>query len=71
MAEKLVSTGEAARSLGISARSLARWAQEGLITPSLTTAGGHYRFDVEDLRAQLLKLAKSRSEGQIERGDAE
>jgi excisionase family DNA binding protein len=64
MAGKLMSTGEAARELGISARSLARWAQEGLITPALTTAGGHYRFELEDLRAQLLKLAKARGESQ-------
>jgi excisionase family DNA binding protein len=56
--ERLVSTGEAARSLGISARTLARWAQEGLVTPALTTAGGHYRFDVDDLRAQLVEIAK-------------
>jgi excisionase family DNA binding protein len=71
MAEKLMSTGEAARELGISARSLARWAQEGLITPALTTAGGHYRFELDDLRAQLLKLAKARGEGQQGPSDEE
>jgi DNA-binding transcriptional MerR regulator len=55
---RLVSSGEAARSLGVSARSLARWVQEGLIAPALTTAGGHSRFDVDDLRRQLLAMAR-------------
>lgn len=49
----LVSTQEAARAIGISARSLARWAQEGTVTPTLTTPGGWLRWDVDDLRRQL------------------
>ena len=57
MPDRLVSTGEAARSLGISGRTLARWVQEGRVDPALTTAGGHYRFDVEQLRADLRKIA--------------
>jgi hypothetical protein len=33
----LVHTSEAAKALGISARSIARWAAEGRITPDLVT----------------------------------
>ncbi len=62
MAERLIGSGEAARALGINTRTLARWVQEGLVTPTLITAGGHYRFELEDLKAQLRKLAQQRRE---------
>jgi hypothetical protein len=54
-----VHTSEAAKALGISARSLARWAAEGRITPDLVTPGGHMRWDVESLRSQLRQLRNS------------
>ncbi|GAA5121761.1 helix-turn-helix domain-containing protein [Pseudonocardia adelaidensis] len=59
--ERLVSTGEAARALGVSSRSLARWAREGRLVPALVTPGGdkrpgQYRWLLSDLREQLLKL---------------
>jgi excisionase family DNA binding protein len=53
--DRLLSTGEAARALGLSSRSLARWAREGRITPALVTPGGQYRFRLEDLRRELLE----------------
>lgn len=55
---RLVSTGEAARALGVAVRTLQRWVREGAVTPDLTTAGGHHRFDVERLREQLDALAR-------------
>ena len=62
MAERLISSGEAARALGISTRTLARWVQEGRVVPTLITAGGHYRFELKDLKAQLIELARKRRE---------
>jgi excisionase family DNA binding protein len=59
---KLVSTGEAARAIGVSARTLAGWAQQGVVTPALTTAGGHYRFNLDDLRRQLRELRQRRAD---------
>jgi DNA-binding transcriptional MerR regulator len=56
MAPELVSTGEAARALGIGRSTLARWHATGLVTPALVTAGGHARWDVDDLRDQLRRL---------------
>jgi excisionase family DNA binding protein len=53
---ELVHTSEAAKVLGISKRSIARWAAEGRITPDLRTPGGHMRWDVERLRQQLRDL---------------
>ncbi|HYZ08486.1 MAG TPA: MerR family transcriptional regulator [Pseudonocardiaceae bacterium] len=48
-----MSTGQAARELGIDPSTLARWARTGLAAPDFTTAGGHMRWDVERLREQL------------------
>lgn len=58
MADRLLSTGEAARELGISSRSLARWAKEGAVTPAMTTPGGQYRFNLDELRAQIQRMSK-------------
>src|SRR5690242_4831633 len=50
---ELVPTSQAAKAVGVSARSLARWAQEGTLQPDLVTPGGHLRWNVERLREQL------------------
>lgn len=55
-AERLVSTGEAARALGISRRTLAHYAKTGQLQPSLVLPSGYYRWDVEDIRRQLREL---------------
>lgn len=39
--------------IGVDVRTLQRWAAEGLVVPALTTPGGHLRWDVDDLIAQL------------------
>ena len=51
--QALVATAAAARSIGVSARTLARWAREGSVHAALTTAGRQRRWDVADLRRQL------------------
>jgi hypothetical protein len=53
-----VTTGQAARGLGISTATLTRWAAAGLITPAEVTAGGHYRWDLPALRAQVARLPR-------------
>lgn len=53
MPPKLVSTGEAARAVGVHVRTLQQWAQQGLVKPAGYTAGGHARWDVDDLLQQL------------------
>lgn len=50
-----MTTTEAAQALGVSPRTLAGWAATGKVQPTVTTAGGHYRWDIADLRAQLRK----------------
>lgn len=49
---RLVSTGEAAAALGIDRSTLSRWANAGLVTPAWRTAGGHMRWDLEQLQDQ-------------------
>jgi excisionase family DNA binding protein len=63
----LLTTTQAAEALGVSARSLARWAREGRLRPALVTPGGdqrsgRYLWDLDDLREQLLKLRTRREQ---------
>jgi len=60
--DRLATTPEAARAVGVSARSLARWAQDGTIEPTLRTPGGHLRWDVAELRRQLRQRNPAESE---------
>ncbi len=48
-----VSTIAAARKIGVSSRTLARWARDNYVTPAIITRGGQYRWDVDDLLRQL------------------
>lgn len=52
----LVTTARAAELLSIGVSTLNRWAREGLVKPTLVTAGGHHRWDVDDLREQLAQI---------------
>jgi DNA-binding transcriptional MerR regulator len=55
---ELVTTPEAARRLGISARTLQRYVTAGWITPDLTLPSGRYRWDVAQLREQINALGQ-------------
>ncbi len=48
-----ITTGDAARALGVSTATLTRWAAAGTVTPAEVTAGGHFRWDLASLRAQV------------------
>ncbi len=50
---RLVTTGEAARLLGVSQPTLNRAVRKGRLRPTLTTPGGHRRFDSAELSAAL------------------
>jgi len=50
---RLISTGEAARLLGVSQPTLNRAVRRGRLQPTLTTPGGHRRFDSAELSAAL------------------
>jgi predicted site-specific integrase-resolvase len=54
--EPLLTTAQAARILGISRRTLSRYAMDGQLQPTLTLPSGHYRWDLNDIRRQLKAL---------------
>lgn len=58
MADGLVSTGVAAAAIGVDPTTLQRWAHSGLVEPALRTAGGHFRWDLDRLRARLRELGE-------------
>jgi len=58
--QRLVSTGEAARALGISRRTLSHYAQTKQLTPALVLPSGRYKWDVADVRRQLRELGELR-----------
>lgn len=61
--DELVGTGAAAQRLGVSRTTLTRWVAAGAITPAARTLGGHMRWDLDKLRAELQQLgAEFRSE---------
>lgn len=53
--DRLLSTGEAADALGLSRRTLSRWAADGRLTPAVVSPGQRtsYWWDLEDTRRQL------------------
>jgi excisionase family DNA binding protein len=50
---RLVTTGEAAKLLGVSQPTLNRAVRKGRLRPTLVTPGGHRRFDTAELGAAL------------------
>jgi hypothetical protein len=56
--EKLVTSGAAARDLGVSIASLSRWTARGYITPAQVTAGGQFRWDLLSLRRQVARIRR-------------
>ncbi|QRK93859.1 helix-turn-helix domain-containing protein [Saccharopolyspora erythraea] len=59
-----MSTGELAKTLGLSRSSIARYAVDGRLTPALITPGGQYRWDLDDVKDQFRKLAQDRRNDQ-------
>jgi excisionase family DNA binding protein len=60
--DELLSTGEAARRLGVRRGTLGRWRREGKVTPTRVTAGGDARWDLAELERQIRDLAESPDE---------
>ena len=52
-----------AKVLGVARGTFVRWWQQGLVTPALVTAGGHARWDVEDLQEQAQDAVAAQAEG--------
>ena len=50
---RLITTGQAAKLLGVSQPTLNRAVRKGRLRPTVTTPGGHRRFDSAELSAAL------------------
>jgi predicted site-specific integrase-resolvase len=53
---ELVTTSQAAKFLGINRGTLARYARDGLLKPTIVLPTGHLRWSIEDLRRQMREL---------------
>jgi excisionase family DNA binding protein len=62
VAMRLLRAGEVATLLQVSRRSIAAWAQKGLI-PFIETPGGHRRFRAADIRALVVSLERTANGG--------
>jgi excisionase family DNA binding protein len=58
--EKLLSVGEAAELLGVSAASLRKWSDQGLV-PVYRTPGGQRRYSPADLQRFIESMREPRS----------
>jgi DNA-binding transcriptional MerR regulator len=57
--ERLLTTSEAAKILGLSRGVLASYVRRGLLRPYLTLPTGHYRWSLDDIRRQLAAIRPS------------
>ena len=57
---ELLTTAQAARWLGVSRRTLARYAELGWLVPTVTLPSGHHRWELEELRRQVRELPRQR-----------
>lgn len=54
--DRLVTTSELARALGLSGRTIQRYRREGVLKPEIASPGGHARWDIEKVKDQLRAL---------------
>jgi DNA-binding transcriptional MerR regulator len=62
VAERLLNTEKAARALDVHPTTLRRWAKAGIVTSANRTAGGHARWDLDELRRQVAEHLEQRGD---------
>ncbi|MGE3289014.1 MAG: MerR family DNA-binding transcriptional regulator [Pseudonocardia sp.] len=60
MPDDLLTTAQVARRLGVSSRTLVRYAERGYVTPAMVLPSGHRRWRLEDVTEQLRSLQENR-----------
>ena len=65
---RLISTGELAKALGITPRTIQKYRAQGLITPAEETIGGRARWIEADVREQM---RQAREQARRDREQAE
>jgi excisionase family DNA binding protein len=51
--EPLLPSGEIARRLGVTTRTIGQWVADGRLVPDVVTAGGRYRWRWSEVQRQL------------------
>lgn len=51
--EKLISISEASKLTGVTVKTLKIWDNEGLLKAKYKTAGGHRRYDLDDIEKYI------------------
>jgi excisionase family DNA binding protein len=59
--EPLLSSGDVAKRLGVSRRTVSEWVRRGRLVPTWTTLGGRHRFRWSDVQVQI-KAAEQRDD---------
>ncbi|MCO1660377.1 helix-turn-helix domain-containing protein [Pseudonocardia humida] len=59
---RYLTSAEVARHLGVAPRTVGKWPETGLITPTSRTLGGHSRFLVEDVDRQAEEIRRRRGD---------
>ncbi|MGB6065153.1 MAG: helix-turn-helix domain-containing protein [Desulfomonilaceae bacterium] len=57
--EPLLKSGEVARQLGITSKTLRLWCEQGTAPDHIRTPGGHIRFRPRDIRLWIQKNAQN------------
>lgn len=66
VAGDLLSTGRAARALGLTVDELVQAVHRGVVTPSAITPGGHRRFSVSQLSTGGIEISPAAAQGQAD-----
>lgn len=61
---ELLTTAQAAKQLGISTRTLVRYAEKGYVKPEMTLPSGHRRWILEDVRRQIREFGERQATGE-------
>jgi excisionase family DNA binding protein len=54
--DPLLPSGEIARRLGVTPRTISQWVADGRLVPDVVTAGGRYRFRWSSVERRLREL---------------
>jgi excisionase family DNA binding protein len=57
--EPLLSSGDVAKRLGVSRRTISEWVRRGRLAPTWTTLGGRHRFRWSEVEAQIKAAQES------------
>lgn len=66
---ELLTTPQAAKALGVTGRTLARYVQRGWLKPAVILPSGHYRWNMDEVSRQL-EECRRRDREQTSRGEA-